>query len=300
MNKNELDLSGLVFGRLKIISKAERRLTKGGHLITQWLCECLCGNKGVFSTASLSRGNTQSCGCLLKEFNIKTKTSHGYCSPHTPLVDKIKFVTLSNIQRRASINGYESDLEICDLPNPPNICPVLGIPLVQNRRGKNLDSSPSIDRKNPSLLYLKKHKDNLIYISHKANTIKQDASLVELEKVLDYMQGRLIETECDKLVFNYKPLLASIKDRARRRGYECDLDLEDFPVVTKKCPVFGVEYERNFWALQPSIDRMNSNLPYLKKYKDNLRFISRRANVIKSNANEDELKKVIAYIRAVS
>src|SRR6266550_2695631 len=47
----------------------------------------------------------------------------------------------------------------------------------------------------------------------------------------------------------------------------------------------------------PAVDRKNSNLPYLKKYKSNLMFISHRANRIKSNATIDELQKILLYLQ---
>ena len=48
------------------------------------------------------------------------------------------------------------------------------------------------------------------------------------------------------------------------------------------------------------MDRKNTNLPYLKKYKDNLVFISHRANRIKSNASVEEIVKVLEYMNKES
>lgn len=93
--------------------------------------------------------------------------------------------------------------------------------------------------------------------------------------------------------------LANIKERSRRRGYESDLETTDLPQLTTHCPVLGIRYEKGSLANKdsvPSIDRKNTNLPYLKKYKDNLRFISHRANRIKSDATAEELCKVLEYV----
>lgn len=59
---NALNLSGRVFGRLKVIS---RTLTPGKQ--SHWLCECQCGNTRVVRGTSLTSGHTKSCGCLHDE-----------------------------------------------------------------------------------------------------------------------------------------------------------------------------------------------------------------------------------------
>jgi hypothetical protein len=70
----------------------------------------------------------------------------------------------------------EEDIEI------PKVCPVLGIPLFRNiGKGGPGWNSPSIDRIDPSKGYV---KDNVRVISHRANTLKNNASLEELEKIL--------------------------------------------------------------------------------------------------------------------
>ncbi len=56
------DLSGLTFGRLKVISYNCR---KKGY--TWWNCKCSCGKEVLASSASLQRGTTKSCGCLNDE-----------------------------------------------------------------------------------------------------------------------------------------------------------------------------------------------------------------------------------------
>lgn len=75
-----LDLAGQKFGRLTAIkideakSREWRKQTgKQQHI---WLCKCECGNEEVYvSTSNLTRGDTQSCGCLqrdrAKEANLK-------------------------------------------------------------------------------------------------------------------------------------------------------------------------------------------------------------------------------------
>lgn len=70
----------------------------------------------------------------------------------------------------------------------PKTCPVLGIPLFFGRPGKNgpLPNSPSLDRIDPTKGYV---RGNVRVISNRANTLKCDASLEELELVLQDLRG---------------------------------------------------------------------------------------------------------------
>lgn len=61
--KKFVDLTGKTFGRLTAVSPTDRR--QGGNIV--WKCSCLCGNTAFVSGRNLTRGQTKSCGCLLKE-----------------------------------------------------------------------------------------------------------------------------------------------------------------------------------------------------------------------------------------
>ena len=67
------DLTGMVFGRLTVVS-FHHRDENGANF---WLCKCSCGNEKVIRQSSLvSCYNTKSCGCLRKETALKfSKTS---------------------------------------------------------------------------------------------------------------------------------------------------------------------------------------------------------------------------------
>lgn len=57
------DLTGMKFGRLTVIERAENdKLGKA-----RWLCKCDCGNETVVGGAFLRLGQSTSCGCLRKE-----------------------------------------------------------------------------------------------------------------------------------------------------------------------------------------------------------------------------------------
>jgi hypothetical protein len=69
----------------------------------------------------------------------------------------------------------------------PEICPVLGIPLIR-QKGKRNNNTPSLDRIIPEKGYV---KDNVRIISWRANRLKCDASFEELEKLYLYMKKEL-------------------------------------------------------------------------------------------------------------
>lgn len=89
---------------------------------------------------------------------------------------------LNSAKKRARIKGVPFDLTVEDLEFP-EVCPVLGIPISRSPNGGwHWPSSPSLDRINPALGYT---KDNIRIISFRANTLKNNASVKELELVLE-------------------------------------------------------------------------------------------------------------------
>ena len=92
------------------------------------------------------------------------------------------------IKRKCRYEGIPFDLTVDDLKIPSH-CPVLGIPLVSwHERGCRPDGTPSVDRVIPSLGYV---KGNVRVISERANRLKQDASLGELEALVCYVKDHL-------------------------------------------------------------------------------------------------------------
>ena len=84
-------------------------------------------------------------------------------------------------------------------------------------------------------------------------------------------------------------VLARIKDRAKKKGLEFNLDLEDvdYPDV---CPILGLKLERGTSGKStnnsPSVDRINLEIGYVK---GNIQVISQLANSMKSNATPEQL-----------
>lgn len=65
------DLVGKRFGRLVVLERAESKILSNGNIKTMWLCRCDCGNTSVVRADSLMGGKTTSCGCYLRERQIK-------------------------------------------------------------------------------------------------------------------------------------------------------------------------------------------------------------------------------------
>jgi hypothetical protein len=88
----------------------------------------------------------------------------------------------------AKRSGIPWEIEYTDLGHPTH-CPVLGIELsyTGGRGAGPKADSPSIDRINPKLGYV---KGNVAVISHRANIIKQDASSAEIEKVAAWVRAQ--------------------------------------------------------------------------------------------------------------
>ena len=68
-----IDLSGIKFGRLTVVSKNGR----DKNYNTKWNCRCDCGTLVVVIGDSLKRGASGSCGCLNKELASKRAKKHG-------------------------------------------------------------------------------------------------------------------------------------------------------------------------------------------------------------------------------
>lgn len=98
---------------------------------------------------------------------------------------------LNNAKARAKKMGLEFNLSIEDVPVPA-VCPVLGIPLtIGNNKGWS-PGAPTLDRIDNSKGYI---KGNICVISWRANSLKSDATLAEVERVADYMRRGLADLQ---------------------------------------------------------------------------------------------------------
>lgn len=99
------DLSGKVFTRLTVLNNYEFR-PQGNNPKrnrTFWECQCECGNTGFYRSETLLRGETKSCGCLVRS-GLRGNFRHG--KRHS----RIYYIWSSVIARceNANSNSFES------------------------------------------------------------------------------------------------------------------------------------------------------------------------------------------------
>ena len=97
-----------------------------------------------------------------------------------------KIGLLAHARKRAKEKNIEFNITQNDV-NIPKFCPVLGIPIFIGD-GKFHDGSPTIDRVDPTKGYI---KGNVMVISWRANSLKKDCTVAEIDKVIDYMEKYL-------------------------------------------------------------------------------------------------------------
>lgn len=71
---------GKQFGRLTVLEEVPKEERIGGvdaRRRAQYRCICICGNKLIVTTANLTSGRVESCGCLRREAISKATTTHG-------------------------------------------------------------------------------------------------------------------------------------------------------------------------------------------------------------------------------
>jgi len=107
------DLSGLIFGKLRVEFETEKR-TKAGHII--WVCQCECGNRTELALDCLRDKHTTTCGKCTnnkyyehpegymvgvtfdnKEF-VFDKKDYELIKPHTWCFDNSGYVCKSNVR----------------------------------------------------------------------------------------------------------------------------------------------------------------------------------------------------------
>lgn len=179
-----IDLTGQKSGRLtvidinKIVYSTSPSGTKQAKVY--WNCVCDCGNSIVKSTIAIRNNVLPSCGCWNREVaaeNGRNNISHG-------LSKTAKYKLFNTVKARAKLTNLDFDLEMGDLVIPDS-CPVLGIPIFHGD-GTHSNHSPSVDRFDNNKGYT---KDNIKVISRRANCLKNDATIDELEAIVKYMKG---------------------------------------------------------------------------------------------------------------
>lgn len=113
--------------------------------------------------------------CTLGNENIRPTNPREFSGPVGTM--------LRRARERAVARGLEFSLTPEDVPVPSH-CPVLGISMTFGSKDRN--NSASLDRIDPKKGYT---PDNVRVISFRANRIKCDATVAEIEAILAYMKN---------------------------------------------------------------------------------------------------------------
>jgi hypothetical protein len=166
-----LSYVGQTYGRLTILEQYND--TKNIY----FKCKCECGNikDRVRKDNLISKGDVISCGCRLEEL-YRERREKG--------IDEVSAMW-SRAKYRAKQKGLDFTIEQKDITIPDK-CPLLGILLECHRgKGSQQGNSPSLDRIDPTKGYI---KGNVWVISNRANTLKNDASLQELQTLVENLK----------------------------------------------------------------------------------------------------------------
>jgi len=97
---------------------------------------------------------------------------------------------LTSARSRAKIGDLPFNLTVEDI-HIPDVCPVLGIE-IKFSFGQPTCNSPSLDKIVPAMGYT---RGNCEVISHRANTLKNNATVPEMEAMYRYYSNKISNTD---------------------------------------------------------------------------------------------------------
>ena len=178
LNKKSIPCGGLIgktFGRLTVLKEYSNK----EYILCE--CSCSCGGKTTSTRREgLLNGRTKSCGCISKERSIEFNKSR--FDPNA-ISKSVAYKMLARAKSRAKKNNLPFNLELDDIAIP-DTCPLLGIKIESNNF-RNSPNNPSLDKIIPEKGYI---KGNVWVISNRANTLKNDASIQELELLVENLK----------------------------------------------------------------------------------------------------------------
>jgi len=168
---------GETHGRLTVLREYQSPCKK--YVMCETLCSCGGGTTKTRRHDMVS-GKIQSCGCLRTERSIETNKKR--FDPNA-ISKTTEYMMLARAKSRAKKNNLPFNLELGDIVIP-DICPLLGIK-IKSTEVRNSPNNPSLDKIIPEKGYI---KGNIWIISNRANTLKNDASLQELELLVENLK----------------------------------------------------------------------------------------------------------------
>ena len=168
---------GQTFNRLTIIREYQSPCKK----YVSCECSCSCGGKTTKTRRhDIVSGKIQSCGCLRVE-KVNAKNRERF-DPNA-VSKSVEYRMLARARHRAKKNNLPFNIELSDIVIPET-CPLLGIELKSNT-DKTSPNNPSLDKIIPELGYV---KGNIWVVSLRANKLKNDATLQELQTLVENLQ----------------------------------------------------------------------------------------------------------------
>ena len=87
-------------------------------------------------------------------------------------------------------------------------------------------------------------------------------------------------------------MLNAAKNRAKKSETPFDLTLEDI-IIPNVCPILGTKFKHGT-RYAASLDKIRPELGYVK---GNVQVVSRKANVMKNDATEEELRNFTRWVQ---
>lgn len=109
---------------------------------------------------------------------------------------------------------------------------------------------------------------------------QENKELVKIQQRTKYERG--------KEAYPERYILSAAKARAKKRGHEFNIELEDI-IVPEFCPILGIKLQYNKGTQagdSPALDRLDNNKGYIK---GNVHIISVRANRLKGDCSLEEM-----------
>lgn len=173
--KSSLSYVGQTYGRLIVIEQYGKKKS------IYFTCKCECGTLKEFRKDCIvgAGAETVSCGCRINElYQERRKMGQKSRDEGKDIVSAI----WSRAKYRAKERGIEFTITKEDIVIPDK-CPLLGIDIIP--KAKDRTRSPSLDRIDSTKGYT---PDNIWVVSSRANTLKNDASIQELELLVENLK----------------------------------------------------------------------------------------------------------------
>lgn len=182
---NASDLTGMQFGKLKVIKKVESQ-NKRAKRGSWWLCQCECGNEKIARANSLKNGNTISCGCVSskgEEKITKVLSSFGVDFRTQYIFDDLV----------SDITGYPLRFDFAVLDNSGNMCFLLEYDGQQHFSGNRF--SPDKSENEMKFKRTKKYDEmkNQYCIDNNIDILR--IPYMEFENIEDIISNKLKEKE---------------------------------------------------------------------------------------------------------